>query len=98
MSTPYALMVRRVRTLEDLKNLGREWREDFLGVEFVGELEVTEQEVQDVCGVAGKYLSHSWNEDFRAALTVAVINLAYYASTDIGESFRWQVLGRLGYD
>src|SRR5258708_862959 len=91
-------MTRRVQTLEDLKNFGRECRDNFVGLEFVGELEVGEQTVHDVCGAAGKYLSHSWNEDFRVALTVAVINLAYYASSEIGESFRWQVLSWLGYN
>ncbi len=91
-------MSRRIHTLEDLRQFGRDCRESFVGLEFVGELEVSEQEVHDVCRVAGKYLRHSWNEDFRAALAVAVVNLAYYASSEIGESFRWQVLSKLGYD
>ena len=85
------------QTLEDLKARGREWRRRFSEVEFIGELEISEREVVDVCRLAGKYLSNSWNEDFCAALAVAVVNLAYYASAEIGDSFRWQVLERLGY-
>lgn len=82
---------------EELKRRGREWLGNFEDVEFVGEVELPETDVDDLCLSLGRYLNRAgWDEDLRAALSVAVVNLAYYSPQELGEEgFRWLVLRRL---
>lgn len=85
-------------TLTQFKQLGREWIEQFDTIEFAGEIDVTEDELEHICSTAGRHLGHAWDEEYRAALTVAVINIAYHATSDVHNSFRRHVLSRLGFD
>src|SRR6266487_5260497 len=81
---------------EDLKNHGRRWRSDFPNLEFLGQIEVTEELLNELCPAAGKHLGSAWNEDVCVAVSVTVVNIAYYAPEAEDDSFRWQVLKRLG--
>lgn len=82
--------------LEELKARGRMWRHEFSKLNFIGELEVDEQEVARLCHSLGRYLLYSSDEDFCSALTVAVVNLAYFVAEEDDDGFRFMVLRRLG--
>jgi len=82
----------------ELKERGREWLDDFSEIEFVGEIEVPEAEVSEVCASIGRFLHRAkWDDEhIRAALAVAVVNLAFYSPQDVGEEgFRWLALHKL---
>jgi hypothetical protein len=81
----------------ELKQRSREWLDGFSEIEFVGEIDVSEEEVSEMCASLGPYLDRArWDEHIRAALTVAVVNLAYYSPQDVGEAgFRWLALRKL---
>jgi hypothetical protein len=66
-------------------------------VEFIGEIEISEDDLSKLCPSVGKYLERAgWDEDIRAALAVAVVNLAFYSSEETGlGSFRWLALQKL---
>src|SRR6266404_306533 len=82
--------------LETIKNRGREWRNSFPDAGFVGEIEVSEHEIEELCPAVWKFVSRaSWDEDICAALAVIVVNLAYYHPEEMGEGFRWHVLHKL---
>lgn len=84
---------------ERLKNLRRDWRSQFQTIEFLGEIEVEPSTIEEVCRAAGGYLQMAAvNEDFRAALAVTVVNLAYDAEEDTPQSFREHVLSKFGHD
>ena len=87
-------------TYKELQSLGRAWLNHFAQVEFVGEIEISEDEISKLCPSVGQYLDRAgWDEDIRAALAVAVVNLAFYSSEETGvEGFRWPALQKLlGY-
>ncbi|HEX8494411.1 MAG TPA: hypothetical protein VF658_16325 [Pyrinomonadaceae bacterium] len=82
----------------ELKERGRKWLDDFSEIEFVGEIEVPEEEVSEVCASIGRFLHRAkWDDEhIRAALAVAVVNLAFYSPQDVGEEgFRWLALHKL---
>lgn len=82
--------------LDTIKSRGREWRKGFADTQFVGELEVSESEIKQLCPAVGKWIFRaSWDEDICAALAVAVVNLAYYYPEEVGDGFRWHVLHKL---
>ncbi len=84
-------------TYDELQRLGQAWLSHFAQVEFVGEIEISEDDISKLCLSVGRYLDRAaWDEDIRAALTVAVVNLAFYSpkETDL-ESFRWLALQKL---
>lgn len=82
--------------LDSIKSRGREWRNSFPDAGFVGELEVSEQEIKQLCPAVRKFINRaSWDEDICAALAVTVVNLAYYYPEEMDEGFRWHVLHKL---
>jgi hypothetical protein len=84
---------------ERLKNLYRDWRSQFQTIEFLGEIEVEPSTIEEVCRAAGGYLQMAAvNEDFRTALAVRVVILAYDAEEDTPQSFREHALSKFGHD
>jgi len=84
---------------ERLKNPYRDWDSQFQTIEFLAEIEVEPSTIEEVCRAAGGYLQMAAvNEDFRAALAVTVVNLAYDAGEGTPQSFRERVLGKFGHD
>ena len=84
---------------ERLKNLYRDRRSQFQTIEFLGEIEVDPSTIEEVCRAAGGCLQMAAvNEDFRAALAVTVVNLAYDAEEDAPQSYREHVLSKFGHD
>ena len=84
-------------TYQELQGLGQKWLKHFAQVEFVGEIEISEDEISQLCPSVGQYLDRAGqNENIRAALVVAVVNLAFYSPQETGmESFRWLALQKL---
>ena len=65
-------------------------------IEFVGEIQVGEAELGDLCQAIRQHLNHSNGDEFLALLTVAVVNLAYYSSRELKTNrFPAYVLERL---
>ena len=82
--------------LEEIRSRGRIWLDAFREIDFVGDLEVSEREIDDLTPLLGKVIERaSWDDEICAALAVVVVNLAYYSSNDTEESFRWHVLKKL---
>ena len=75
---------------DTIKSRGREWRNSFPDAGFVGELEVSEQEIKELSPAVWNFVTRaSWDEDICAAIAVVVVNLAYYHPKEMGEGFRW---------
>ena len=82
--------------LATIKTRGREWLDRFRDVGFIGDLEVSEKEINDLAPSVGKFAARaSWDDEVCAVLAVVVVNLAYYSSDENEEGFRWQVLSKL---
>lgn len=82
---------------DELKQIGQSYLERFDEVDFVGEIEVTEAELDAYMPALWKAIFQTgMKDDLRALLTVVVVNLAYYSRADFDtKSFRWLVLNRL---
>ncbi|MGD9588735.1 MAG: hypothetical protein AB7Q37_03355 [Pyrinomonadaceae bacterium] len=82
---------------DELKQIGQSYLEKFDEVDFVGEIEVTEAELDAYMPALWKAIFQTgMKDDLRALLTVVVVNLAYYSRDDFDtRSFRWLVLNRL---
>jgi hypothetical protein len=83
--------------LFQLKEKGAEFRRRFSEVDFVGEIEITEIELNILCSSLWKSIDRIYcDPDLRALLTTVVVNLAYYTREECdSESFRWLVLKKL---
>lgn len=80
--------------LNNLKILGNEYRQKFDDIDFVGEIEISEEELGEMCDLLWKNLHYiKYDENLRALLTVATVNLAFYTREDYNSnSFRWLVV------
>lgn len=82
--------------LHKLKASGNHWIRCFPDIGLVGDLEVSKEEIDALAVSLGRFASRAgWDEEVCAALTVVVVNLAYYSPDEIDEGFRWQVLHKL---
>jgi hypothetical protein len=82
--------------LATIKTRGRQWIGSFRDVGFVGDLEVSEKEINELAPSVGRYTGRAaLDDEICAALAVVVVNLAYYSPDEIEEGFRWQVLHKL---
>lgn len=92
MPTRY-LDTARCMDWERLKRLGRHWRSQFHSIEFLGEIEVEQATIEEICCALSEYLQMATDdEDFRTTLAVTVVNLAYDAEENALRSFREHVL------
>lgn len=87
--------------MQSYLELGTKWlllfREKKL--EFVGEIQLDAEELRNLCGVLRRDYGESQRPEFCSALTVAVINLAYYSSKDLDTGrFTEYVLSQLAPD
>jgi len=75
-------------TFEDLKNQGKQWRREFPNLEFLGQIEVSEELLGKLCLGLQKHYRNSWNEDIRAALAaVETQEKSTYASIQKVKTF-----------
>lgn len=83
--------------LQEISLKGKLFRQQFNEIDFVGEIEIPEVELESLCSSLWKYLQHTYNnEDLAALLTVVVVNLAFYTREDLNSnSLRWLVLNKL---
>lgn len=89
--------MKRAEIWESIKSKGREYRALFPDVDFIGEIDVAEEELNELSRHLWNFAESKTNDrDFGAALTVFVVNLAYFNRTSIeSNSFRWYVLRTL---
>ncbi|MBA3283594.1 MAG: hypothetical protein H0U27_00850 [Nitrosopumilus sp.] len=83
--------------LQEISQKGKLFRQQFHEIDFVGEIEIPEGELESLCSSLWKHLQHIYNnEDLAALLTVVVVNLAFYTREDLNSnSLRWLVLNKL---
>jgi hypothetical protein len=81
-------------TDQELSQLGQKYRRQFDDVDFVGEIELPEKELEILCGSLWKNIYRPGvSEDLRILLTVLVVNLAFYNREELdSNSFRWLIL------
>ena len=83
--------------LQEISQKGKLFRQQFNEIDFVGEIEIPEAELESLCSSLWKHLQYTYNnEDLAALLTVVVVNLAFYTREDLNSnSLRWLVLNKL---
>lgn len=83
--------------LKKLKSIGSEYRKSLGEVDFAGEIEISEESLDELCNSLREnlhFIKH--DENLQALLSVVTVNLAYYTREDYNSnSFRWLVLQKL---
>jgi hypothetical protein len=84
-------------TTDRIRKLGSELRERFASVDFLGEIDLPEQELEELCrGLWKCQYQLSGLNDESAVLAAVVVNLAYYNRGEANfDSFRLFVLSKL---